>query len=159
MHVDSLRGSPRLSANEQLSLRDGAFPSKQSPGNWVIRLPEQSQLWVVGLGIYYPQWLKKKRQGNGRCADQAFGIMGCAHFNLSFGRCTANHKMKSNRRTAVIVGVLFIVGTVAGILSGVFTGPVLGAADVLMKVPGNENQIVLGALIVLVMGFSRDLFL
>ena len=57
------------------------------------------------------------------------------------------------RKTATIVGVLFIIGTVAGISSGVVTGPVLGDADYLAAVAANESSIVLGALLVLVMGF------
>ena len=61
--------------------------------------------------------------------------------------------MKANRSTAVIVGVLFIIGTVSGISSGIVTGPVLGASDYLAKVASNESSIILGALLVLVMGF------
>ena len=61
--------------------------------------------------------------------------------------------MASYRKTSIIVGILFIVGTVAGILSGVFTEPVLGASDYLNQVASNENSVVLGALFVLVMGF------
>lgn len=61
--------------------------------------------------------------------------------------------MKTHRKTAVIVGVLFIIGTVAGIFSGVVTGPALGASDYLVQVAANENSIVLGAILVLVMGF------
>ncbi|MGD8403024.1 MAG: DUF4386 domain-containing protein [Anaerolineales bacterium] len=61
--------------------------------------------------------------------------------------------MKNNRITAIIVGVLFIVGTVAGISSGVVTGPVLGDSDYLAAVVANESSIVLGALLILVMGF------
>ena len=62
-------------------------------------------------------------------------------------------KLNTNRNTAVIVGVLFIIGTAAGVLSGVFTLPVLGAPDYLSEVAANESQIVSGALLVLVMGF------
>lgn len=62
--------------------------------------------------------------------------------------------MNTNRKTAIIVGVLFIIGTVAGILSVVFTGAILNAPDYLMKVSANENKIIIGALFVLVMGFA-----
>ena len=61
--------------------------------------------------------------------------------------------MNSNRKIAIIVGVLFIIGTVAGILSIVFTSSILNAPDYLMKVSANENKIIIGALLVLVMGF------
>ena len=60
---------------------------------------------------------------------------------------------KSLNTTARIVGVLFIIGTVAGILSGVVTGPVLDASDYLAQVDANEGSVILGALLVLVMGF------
>ncbi len=59
--------------------------------------------------------------------------------------------MNSNRKTAIIVGVLFITGTVAGILSVVFTESILGAADYLTKVSANQNQMVTGMLFVLIM--------
>lgn len=61
--------------------------------------------------------------------------------------------MNTYRKTALIVGVLFIIGTVAGISSGIVTGPILGASDYLAEVAANESSIVLGALLVLVMGF------
>jgi len=56
--------------------------------------------------------------------------------------------------TAAIVGVLFIVGTVAGVLSVVFTGSILGDPDYLSKVSVNETHIIIGALLVLIMGFA-----
>ena len=62
--------------------------------------------------------------------------------------------MNSDRKTAIIVGVLFIVGTAAGILSLVFTSPILDAPDFLRKVAANGNQIVIAALCVLTMGFA-----
>jgi len=58
------------------------------------------------------------------------------------------------KKTAIIVGVLFIIGTVAGVLSVVFTGPILDDPDYLIKVSANENQIIIGALFVLIMGFA-----
>jgi Domain of unknown function (DUF4386) len=60
----------------------------------------------------------------------------------------------TGRKTAIIVGVLYIIGTVAGILSVVFTGSILGDPDYLNKVSANQNQIVIGALLVLTMGLA-----
>jgi len=62
--------------------------------------------------------------------------------------------MNTNRRIAVIVGVLYIMGTVAGVLSVLVTQSILGASDYLTKIAANENQIVTGILFVLAMGFS-----
>jgi len=62
--------------------------------------------------------------------------------------------MKSHRRIATTVGILFIIGTVSGVLSGLITAPILDAPDYLSKVAGNEPLIMLSALFVLSMGFS-----
>jgi len=62
--------------------------------------------------------------------------------------------MNNFRKTAIIVGVLFIIGTAAGILSGVVTGSILNDPDYLMKISANENQIIIGALLVLTMGLA-----
>ena len=60
----------------------------------------------------------------------------------------------TNRKTAIMVGLLYIIGTVAGILSLVFTGPILESPDYLLQVSMNPNQIVMGALFVLTMGLA-----
>jgi hypothetical protein len=60
-------------------------------------------------------------------------------------------KMNTYRKTAIIVGVLYIIGTVAGVLSVVVTRPILGASDYLAKVTANANQLTIGALLVLLM--------
>lgn len=52
------------------------------------------------------------------------------------------------------MGVLFIIGTVAGVLSLVVTGGLVDAPDYLNKVAANAGQALLGALLVLVMGIS-----
>jgi hypothetical protein len=65
--------------------------------------------------------------------------------------------MNSNRTTATIVGTLFIIGTVSGILSTVFTAPILGASDYLVQVAANEIQMITGAFFVLFMGLSLAL--
>lgn len=62
--------------------------------------------------------------------------------------------MNTNKKTARIVGALFIIGTISGILSVIFTSPILGAPDYLLKVVANENQIVMGVICVLTMGFA-----
>jgi hypothetical protein len=54
--------------------------------------------------------------------------------------------MNSNRKTARIVGILFIAATVAGILSVVF-GPNLDAPDYLANLSANENHVLTGALL------------
>jgi hypothetical protein len=62
--------------------------------------------------------------------------------------------MNSNRNTSVIVGALFIIGTVSGILSAVFTGSILGATDYLVQVSANEKQMITGTFFILLMGLS-----
>ncbi len=55
---------------------------------------------------------------------------------------------------ARIVGVLFIIGTVAGVMSVVFTGSIFDAANFPANVAGDANQLVISALLVLLMGFA-----
>jgi Domain of unknown function (DUF4386) len=62
--------------------------------------------------------------------------------------------MYSNRKTAIIVGVLFIIGDIEGALSYVVTGGLLDGPDALTKIAASQNQVVLGALLVLTMGFA-----
>jgi hypothetical protein len=62
--------------------------------------------------------------------------------------------MKTYRKTAIIVGVLYIIGTVAGILCKVLTGPIQSDLNLLTKVTANENQIIMGALFLLIMGLA-----
>ena len=62
--------------------------------------------------------------------------------------------MNAHRKTARTVGALYIVGTVAGILSLVFTGPVRNTQDYLVGVPASETRLVVGAIFVLTMGLA-----
>jgi hypothetical protein len=62
--------------------------------------------------------------------------------------------MKTYRKTAIIVGVLYIIGTLAGILCKVITGFIQDDLDLLIKVTANENQIIIGALFLLIMGLA-----
>ena len=67
--------------------------------------------------------------------------------------------MNTNKRTGVIVGILYIIGTVAGILSVVFTGLIRSAQDPLLSVSANEAPIMVGALFVLTMGLALAMVL
>ncbi len=62
--------------------------------------------------------------------------------------------MHTYKTTARTVGVLFIVGTVAGVLSVVFQQPVLDASDYLTEVSLNESRVATGALFELIMGIA-----
>jgi Domain of unknown function (DUF4386) len=62
--------------------------------------------------------------------------------------------MNTYRKTAIIVGALFFLGTVSGILSAVFTGSILTDPDYLIKVSTSQNQIVTGALFLLLMALT-----
>jgi Domain of unknown function (DUF4386) len=62
--------------------------------------------------------------------------------------------MNTNRISAIVVGVLYIVGTVAGVLSVVLTKSILDAPDYLVKISATGNQIITGAFLVLTMGLS-----
>ncbi len=59
--------------------------------------------------------------------------------------------MSTNKKTARITGVLFIIAIVAGMLGVAFTQPVLDAPDHLAKISGNENRVITGALFLFIM--------
>lgn len=65
--------------------------------------------------------------------------------------------MNNNRNTATAVGVLYIVGTVAGISSVMVTGGLFGGSDYLGQVATHSSQVQSGALLILVMGISLAL--
>jgi hypothetical protein len=60
--------------------------------------------------------------------------------------------MNIYRKTAVLIGILFIVGTVSGILSGVVTAPIRAGATYPLNVDAGETQWIAGTLLVLLMG-------
>ncbi|MFD2045685.1 DUF4386 domain-containing protein [Ornithinibacillus salinisoli] len=62
--------------------------------------------------------------------------------------------MKPYRLTAVIVGALYIIGTISGILSLVVTRDLLVGEDFLTRIASNTSQLNLGAFFILVMGLS-----
>ena len=62
--------------------------------------------------------------------------------------------MNTYRKTAIIAGVLYIIGTVAGILSLALSAPVRDGQDLLTSVAANANQVRIATLLVLLMGLS-----
>ena len=62
--------------------------------------------------------------------------------------------MNTYRKTAVAVGVLYIIGTVAGILSAVVAGPIVVEPANLDGVSANQTQVIVGALLVMTMGLA-----
>jgi hypothetical protein len=62
--------------------------------------------------------------------------------------------MKTYRKSAVIAGVLYIIGTIAGVLSLAFSGPIRVEQDVLASIAANAGQVRIAILCVLVMGLS-----
>ena len=63
-------------------------------------------------------------------------------------------KMDPYRKTATIVGVLFIIATAAGVGSAIFLGPVFEDPDDLVKPAGNENQVIIGTLCLFTMAVA-----
>jgi hypothetical protein len=54
-----------------------------------------------------------------------------------------------------MAGVLFIIATVVGILGNViFLTPILDAPDYLIKISANENQVIIGGLLMLIAAFA-----
>jgi hypothetical protein len=65
--------------------------------------------------------------------------------------------MTTHRKTAIIVGTLYIIGTVAGVLSVPFITPVLDGPDYLINVATQSNQLIIGALLIVAMGLALAL--
>jgi hypothetical protein len=65
--------------------------------------------------------------------------------------------MNTYRSNARIAGVLYIIGTTAGILSLVLSAPVRDAQDVLVSVAANANQVRIATLFVLLMSLALAL--
>ena len=58
------------------------------------------------------------------------------------------------RKTTVIVGILFIIGTVSGILAGVVTAPIRAGSTYPLNISASETQWIVGTLFTLLMGLS-----
>ena len=65
--------------------------------------------------------------------------------------------MSADRKAAVWIGVLYIIGTVGMVLSVVVTNGVLSGPAYLAQIAAQPNQVAIGALLVLVAGLSLAL--
>jgi hypothetical protein len=65
--------------------------------------------------------------------------------------------MSADRRAAVWIGVLYIIGTAGMVLSGVVTAGVLTGPGYLAQVAAQPNLVAVGALLVLLAGFALAL--
>ncbi len=74
--------------------------------------------------------------------------------NRTTAVATARPAMSADRKAAVWIGVLYIIGTVALVLSAVVTGGILTGPDYLAQVAAQPNQVAIGALLVLLAGFA-----
>jgi hypothetical protein len=64
------------------------------------------------------------------------------------------HGVREHQAAATTAGILYITGTVAGVLSMVVGAPIRDASDPLAAAAGHSGALVTGALLVLVMGLS-----
>jgi hypothetical protein len=60
----------------------------------------------------------------------------------------------TNRMNAVIVGVLFIIGTVTGVLAATIGKPILDSPDYLTNISANESQIIIVTFLLFLMGVA-----
>lgn len=58
--------------------------------------------------------------------------------------------MDTNKKTAILAGVLFITATVAYSLAVVLLDPILGDSDYLTNISANENTLIIGTFLVLI---------
>ncbi len=60
----------------------------------------------------------------------------------------------TSRTNAVVVGVLFVIGTTTGIIAAMLGIPILDAPDYLTNISANESQIVIWTFLVFLMGVA-----
>ncbi|MCL2116763.1 MAG: DUF4386 domain-containing protein [Methanobrevibacter sp.] len=61
--------------------------------------------------------------------------------------------MEEYRKIGIIVGILFIIGTVSGMASVALTGTITNSSE-FIQITSNSSQFTLGALLILLMGIS-----
>jgi hypothetical protein len=74
--------------------------------------------------------------------------------NRAVAAATGKPGMTADRKAAVWIGVLFIIGTAALVLSAVVTGGILAGPAYLAQVAAQSNQMAVGALLVVLAGFA-----
>ena len=74
--------------------------------------------------------------------------------NRTIAVATGKPGMSADRKAAVWIGVLYIIGTVGMVLSAVVTNAVLSGPAYLAQVAAEPNQVAVGALLVLVAGLA-----
>ena len=74
--------------------------------------------------------------------------------NRAVAVATGKPGMSADRRAAVWIGVLYLIGTVVLVLSGAVTGAVLEGPAFLTQVAAQPNQVAIGVLLVLLAGFA-----
>jgi Domain of unknown function (DUF4386) len=74
--------------------------------------------------------------------------------NRTITVATENPGMSADRKAAVWIGVLYIIGTVGMVLSVVVTNAVLSGPAYLAQVAAQPNQVAVGALLLLVAGLA-----
>jgi hypothetical protein len=62
--------------------------------------------------------------------------------------------MNSYRNYAIVAGALFIIATVLNVLGTSLYNPFLAATDYLIKIAANENQVIIGAILVVISAFA-----
>ncbi len=65
-----------------------------------------------------------------------------------------DNKMDTNRRIAIVAGVMFIIATVGALASSALLTPILSAPDYLARISANEGQVLGGAFLQLIAGLA-----
>jgi Domain of unknown function (DUF4386) len=77
--------------------------------------------------------------------------------NRAVAAATEKPGMSADRKAAVWIGVLYIIGTVGMVHSVVVTGGILTGPDYLAQVAAQPNQVAVGALLLLLAGLALAL--
>jgi hypothetical protein len=82
------------------------------------------------------------------------GMLAIEHETYRSSEILQRQPIETHRNAARVVGVLFIIGTVAGILSVLFIQPLFDDPNYLVRLSTNGNPIIIGSLLVLTMGLA-----